>query len=183
MPLPATLRDAPFPLPPPLVTAEPTLAPNAAACARAALLRLLRLVLYVSTMLLLGYRIPRLRGRAARSAPRSSQPAQATPAALAAPRRKHPTIDRQMCLEALAGINSAFAASIPAAPAHPVPPPIAPRPTAAPRAASRPCLAPPVRPGHTALDTRLPRARPHPPPSSKYLWRPAFKHAHFVAIS
>jgi hypothetical protein len=80
--------------------------PEGAARARAAMLKLIWLTLYVTLMRLLGYRIRRDRTPpAAPAAPASPRPIQSAPRR---PRQKHRYLDRDMALAMLADINAAL---------------------------------------------------------------------------
>jgi hypothetical protein len=117
----------------------------------AALRRLLRLMLYVTLMRLLGYRIRR-------DQTRSKSPTApgriVTPTAPLRPRKKHRYLDRQMCLDALADINAAFsAAAPPTTPAHSSAKPAAP-----------PCAAPAFHIGRQTAPIPSPSTHSTPPP-------------------
>jgi hypothetical protein len=170
MPTAAPLGKPPIPPPPQPAPAEPD-----RAAIVAALYRLLILATWLTLMRLLGYRLSRNRAKApARTRTHTPAATAPTPARAANPRRKHRTIDRQLCVAMLAGINTQFAAA--------QPPAIAQSPTPR-RAASRP--------SHPALPAPHPRAiplsasqrrRPDPP-----LSKPAHPitptHVHFVPLS
>jgi hypothetical protein len=93
---------------------------------RAALLDLLWLMLYVTVMRLLGYRIRR--APSPRATARTALASTPIPAAPAKPRRTHRYIDRQMCLDLLAGINSAVTPATPPATPQAAKPPRPPAP-------------------------------------------------------
>lgn len=164
MPATLTLREPPIPPPP----AEPPLTPEVAAGLRAALRQLIRLLIYLAIMRLRGYRIRREPSvRAPHPTPAAPPTPTATvlptPAAPPTPRRHHLYIDRQHCLDMLAGINARFAAIRPQ-PANATPPALPPLPARAPSPAPARPASPRAARSHT--DAR-PSLRPHPPPSSK----------------
>jgi hypothetical protein len=164
----APLGKLPIPAPPQPAPAEPD-----RAAIVAALYRLLVLATWLTLMRLLGYRLSRNRAKApARTRTHSPAATAPTSARAANPRRKHRTIDRQLCVAMLAGINTQFAAAQPPAitqsptprrtasrPSHPAQP--APHPRAIPRSASQrrrpdpPLLKPayPTTPTHVLLVT------------------------------
>jgi hypothetical protein len=190
--LPAsTLREPP--IPPPQAD-QPNLMPEGADRIAAAIHSLLRLVLFLTVMRLFGYRLsraPRTTPRPAAAAPPAPTPAPLQPSTPAAPRRPHRTINRQMCLDMLAGINSAVAATHPqptaSLPSESAPDPVAPSGQPEPIRAPQP----PPRPRCGRTSTRAPsphalaairpqqRPRPHPPPKSP-LRHLASTHAQFV---
>jgi hypothetical protein len=161
------------------------LTPEKLAGIQAALLRLLRLALYVALMTLLGYRIRRPRSRRAPlpATLRTLRPQHS--AAPPTPPRHHRYLDRDLCLATLAGIDTQVAALFPASAAPP-------QPVEATTPAARPPIAASQRP-HRAPHASLanPSAavparvslRPHPPPFLKPRPPKAPTHVHFVTIS
>jgi hypothetical protein len=147
----STPREPPIPPSAP-AQVEQALTPEAAARLCAALRDLLWLMLYVTLMRLLGYRIRR--EASLRTAPRRMPAAPPIATALPKPRQQHRYIDRQMCLELLARINADLA-----------PASVAPSPTLA-AALPRPIIrraqaAPPSKPAPSSAATILLHPR-HP---------------------
>jgi hypothetical protein len=180
--------DASSPSDPPILP-PPAAADGAPACASAARLcaairKLVWLSIYITIMRLLGYTIPRQAIRAATRPAPAPAPAAAASAEPPAPRRPHRHIDRQMCLDLLAGINAEFGAPNAApAPSSAAPLGAGPVPHARPARALPPSC---HRVHHAVRRARPASAIAHAPARAarreKPPVRPASTRVHFVTI-